>query len=430
MTEWRDLFAEATESAPPSRLVADEVYAAGRQRRRRRAVVANAAVAVALAMAAGTGIAAMVRSEPTVRGESGTGGEKSLPGVLPYPGGLVQMVRAADARHLYVLVSTQSSCAKQPCDKSSMQLVGSDDGGRTWSDRGGPIRVIGFEVLKADRLLAVEPSGPSDTKEWELRTSTDGGRTWHTTERAPAVAAVSSGSTALCWPESGGVAGSPCIVHALDPTSRRIAPLTNQPPLTLSTELLIGESGGRLWASGVDQATGRPAVAVSRDAGRTWSTKVFVDAPACSSEGCQPPYLTTGDGPTAYAVVVRVRHRAVYRYVENAGRDGGDWQRDTGVDKVPVDHLVGGAQSFVAADGTHVLSQVVPYPDRDIEGYRWWVARPNGGTYQPVELPGLPATVFPIRRTPDGWFYAHSYPDGVLYGSTDGWRWSPVARSS
>ncbi|SCG57775.1 hypothetical protein GA0070609_3354 [Micromonospora echinaurantiaca] len=423
MKELRELFEEAVDSAPPSRLVADEVYAAGRRRRRRRTVT-NCAFAVALVLAAGTVVASMVRQEPSVSGDMRIYQKQSLPGVLPHPGERINWARAADARHLYLMMSTQ--CPSKPCAKDLMQLVGSDDGGRTWSDRGGPMNVASFAVLGPGRLLAAVLPEPPDAGGSTLQVSTDGGRIWHKVLRASAVEGVSTGSTAVCWPESDKVT-EPCTVHALDPVSHRIARLANQPPVTQGEGLSIAQSAGRLWASGVDPATGWPAVAMSRDAGRSWVTKVFADAPACPPEGCPAPSLATDVGPTGYAVIDGARRRAVYRYVENGGQAGGGWHRVPGVDNVPADP--DGSPSFVTSDGTHVLSEVLPQRGQNVDGYRWWAAR-SDGVYQPVELAGLPATVHSVRRTLDGWYYTHSYTDGVLYGSTDGWQWSPVARGS
>jgi hypothetical protein len=432
MTELRELFGEAANSAsPPSRLVADEVYAAGRRRRRRSVLAAGAAavatgVVVAIAAIATTGAAQVVTREPSVGGAASTS-QQASPGVLPHSGERIQWAGAADAQHLYVTMSTQASCTQAPCAKSVVQLVGSADGGRTWTDRGAPINAVQFGVLGPDALTAAVLPAQPGTGSLTPQTSTDGGRTWHTPERGPAVGAVPTGSVAVCSsdPDAAPKAGTPCTLHALDPVAHRIAPLTSQPPLTPTDELLVEQSAGQLWAPGTDPATGRPAVAVSADAGRTWATQVFADAPTCLAEGCRPPYVATG-GRAVYVVIVGAQHHAAYRY----SADGGRWQRVPGADSVPEDRLTGGVQSFVTADGTHVLLEVVTKRGQGVDGFRFWAARGASAAYQPVELEGLPATVYPIRRTPVGWYFTHSYTDNAIYGSTDGWHWSPVARGS
>jgi hypothetical protein len=353
------------------------------------------------------------------------------PGLLPHPGERIQWAGAADAQHLYLAMSTLSKCPAAPCAKTIWQLVGSDDGGRTWSDRGAPMNIANVAVLGTDRLMAAVLTGTPSPGMRKLHTSTDGGRSWHPTERAPAVAAVPTGSAAVCWPDRDAAPTAEtwgCALHALDPVSHRLARLTAQPPLALGDNLLVEESGGRFWVPGIDRATGRPAVAVSANAGRTWSAQVFADAPACPAEGCLWPTLAMGAGGTTYAVSTGERDRAVYRL--SAGRSpNGGWQRISEADRVPYEWPGTGGESFVAADGTHLLGQLVPPRGRDGAGYRFWAAR-GGGTYEPVELDGLPAAVYPIQRSADGWFYTHGGADDLLYGSSDGWHWSPVTRRS
>jgi hypothetical protein len=71
-----------------------------------------------------------------------------------------------------------------------------------------------------------------------------------------------------------------------------------------------------------------------------------------------------------------------------------------------------------------------------VDRVRFWAgprmdgAEPGAdGTYRPIQLDGLPDTVSPIRRTPDGWYYTHGYGgDGGLYGSVDGLHWTPIGQ--
>jgi hypothetical protein len=430
MSGLRELFEEAANSsAPPSRLTAEQVYAAGRRRRRRRSALAGgAAAATCFAAVAVIALLApeasqVVARKPSAGGTASDAQRMPGPGLLPEAGERIQWAGAADAQHLYLMLSTLSSCAAPPCAKTIMQVVGSDDGGHTWSNRGAPINVASVAVLGADQLVAtvlVEAPKPNTQT---LQVSVDGGRSWQPTGGAPAVAAVPAGSAAVCWPDKDGArqAEAPgCALYALDPVSRRLARLSAQPPLTVTDDLRIEASAGRLWAPGIDPATNRPAIAVSADAGRNWSTHVFADAPGCAVDGCPPPSLATGTGGTAYAVVSGDRARAVYRH--SAGQAGG-WQRVAAADRVPFERA--DTSSFVTADGTHVLCHVAASRAQGVAGCRFWAL---GDAYQPVQLDGLPDTVYLIRRTADGLFYTYSYTDNVLYGSRSGWLWSPLTR--
>jgi hypothetical protein len=431
MTRLRELFEEAANlPAPPSWSTADEVYAAGRRRRRRRsaAAVASCAVLAVVVALVTAGVAQMITREP-FGGEAATADARLPgPGTLPHVGERIQWAGAADAQHLYLGLSTSSSCTAAPCAKTVLQLVGSGDGGRTWSDRGAPINVASVAVLGNNRLVAAVLAGTPGSSTRTLQVSTDGGRSWQPTGRGSPVLAVPAGSVAVCWPDGDGSRQAEslgCAVQALDPVSRRLARLMAQPPLTFDEDLLIEESAGKLWVPGVDPATGRPGVAASANGGRTWSTRVFADAPACAAESCTAPLVATGAGGAAYAVVTGERAQAVYRHSSGLGADG--WQRLTGAGRVPYERP-GGAFSFVTADGTHVLGQIAAQRGNGVDDYRFWANRSDA--YEPVELDGLPATVYAIRRTTDGWFYTHSYTDGVLYGSDDGWHWSPLTRTS
>ncbi|MFI7430345.1 hypothetical protein ACIBPB_25410 [Micromonospora sp. NPDC049836] len=412
MTGLRELFEEAAGSAPPSRLLADEVYTAGRRRWRRRRLAVAALPAVAATAVLAASLLATPRpagDEPPVAGGAGapaSAGER--------PGQRLQWVDTADARHLYLL----STCTTPgTCDKSLAHLSGSDDGGRSWTDRGTPTGLGPMAVLGPDVLITAAPPDQPGATGTSLMISTDGGRHWRRAQESPPVGAVPDGGTAICWPET---AGASCTVQVVEPESYRVAPLSQQPALLVQPDgLRIDGRSGRLWIPGREPATGRPAVAVSADAGRTWASHVFRDAPSCPDAGCQPLSLAVdGGGKRVYAVAAGERAVAVYRLT--GGTTGDGWQRLTDTDEIPPG--TNGYGSFVAADGSHVLFQP---DDRHTFGYRYWAAR-GGGAYRSVELAGLPATAGPVRRTRDGRFYAIDGPANVLYGSTDGWHWSPI----
>ncbi|MGN9909744.1 hypothetical protein ACTMTJ_19545 [Phytohabitans sp. LJ34] len=402
MTELRELFEEAVGAPPPSHLTAGDVYKTGRRRHRvRTALAAACAAAVAGVLLAGGGLLLPGRS-----GQDLPAGDPPTPPAVS--GTPVQWAGAADATHLYL---ARMGCAtpSTSCPKTISQLYGSGDGGRTWTRRGAPLQAPRLAVVGPQTLLASVFTGRAQT----LTASTDGARTWHRLREGAAVDAVPGGSLAVCWAPS----GESCTLWSVDPAGGRFAPLRVQPALVADpADLVPAGAGDRIWVRGTDPATGRPAVAVSADAGHSWSVQVFADAPACRSEGCRPPYLAT-DGATAYAVVAGASARAVYRHTTEDGR----WTRMSAVDAVPAGRLDAGDRSFVAADGTHVLCETVTLPDgRD--GCRFWAGR--DGAYQTVEPTGLPATVYPFHRAADGSLYTFSYTTDRIYLSADGWTWS------
>jgi hypothetical protein len=401
VTDLRDLFEELTrEPAPPTRSTAEATYAEGRRRwRRRRAVTAAAATVLAAVTAGGIALA----TAPTASGPAD-------PAAAPagaVSGGMVVWTGAADARHLYV---GYAACPDGSCPKWIVRLVGSDDGGRTWTERAGRVSLVGLDVL-GPRVLVQDgpaPSGPS--------VSTDGGRTWrsvgfHEAPRSP------DGGMLLYCATTRHEAG--CELTVLDPAAGTHALLARPPALALTVVGPVYGLGGAAWMAGTDG--GRPAVAVSRDDGRTWSTHTFPEPAGCADHLCEPLEVATVDGRTVFVVITDSidRRRVVYRSVAD-----GAWQRLAGADQVPYDG-VGGPGSFVLADGTHVLQQTLSdRPSRD--RVRFWAL--DGDTYRPIELDGLPDMVYPIRRTADGWYYTHTYGEtrGQVYGSADGRHWTPI----
>ncbi|MBE1487367.1 sialidase family protein [Plantactinospora soyae] len=426
MTGLRELFEEATQAPPPSRLLADEVYTAGRRRLgRRRAALGGGTLAV-LVIAMTTAVVASVPEtgpgpSPDERAApAAPAAPRTSPGVLP-GSGRIQMIQAADAGHVYLALST---CAGGLC-KTRMQVVGSEDGGRTWTERGAPIHLGFLMALAPDVLLGlVLPEPPGSATPPSLMTSRDGGRSWQAPETGPAVPALPSGSVAVCWPDPDVDPGrvvpagtDPCTLRALDPESGRISPLASQPALNMveTDRQSIGMSAGRLWVPGFERGTGRSAVATSADGGRTWTEHVFVDEPTCPPDGCLLPQVAVGPGPVGYAVLSGAEARAVYRYTPEQG-----WQRRTGVQQVP--YALSDTGSYVTPDGSHVIYQLA-----ENGNYQFWASRGAGADYRPGNLTGLPEHSGRVFRASDGWLYLRG-ADDIGYGSTDGWRWMPLNR--
>ncbi|GIG86121.1 beta propeller repeat protein [Plantactinospora endophytica] len=425
MTELRELFEDATSAPPPTRLLADEVYAAGRRRlRRRRTAMSGTAFAVTACAVATAALAAVPGTAPgpapVDERVAATAAPTDRPGVLPYPG-RIQWMRAADSRHLYLALST---CPGGPC-KTDWQLVGSDDGGRTWTERGTPGWYATALVLGPELLLVDRPTQPPGGGEWRLAASRDGGRSWQPTGTGPAVAALAAGSFAVCRPapERPPVipGGEPCRLHAFDPATNRVSPLAKQPPQTLIDRQVVEESADRLWVSGYDRNTRRPVIATSTDRGRSWSSHNFAEMSECGADDCPLVQLSVGPGGVDYAVITDARSRTVYRHSATEG-----WQRRPGAGEIPSGWSDPG--SFVTPDGSHVMYEAsAGSPGPGSGDYRFRAARRTGTSYQPVELHGLPAMFSPVLRARDGWLYARGDGD-VSYGSADGWNWVPLNR--
>jgi hypothetical protein len=417
MIDLRELLKQAADGpAPPSPLAAGEVYSAGRRqfRRRRRIVMGGAVAALALAVIAATATTVVTARPgpaelPADRGTSAVR-QSPRPGVTG-AGAIIQWAGAADAKHLYLVYL---NCGGQSCPKDAYDLVGSDDGGDTWSTRATGMAAHDWRVVGPHTLLATAYAPTVHPV-----VSMDGGRSWSDLVRAAPRATVASGGMVICWPADG---RAPCRLYAVDLTAGWFALLAAQPSVKPSETASIDDVGGRLWVTGVDPVTGRPAVAVSSDRGRTWSTKVFVDLTDCAAQRCGAPELATADGSTVYVMAADSvsQKRIVYRRTED-----GIWQR-LNTTNLPYGRGLG--WSFVASDGSHVLCDMGESRpgDLDVDQCQFWASK-DAATYQRVQLAGLPTAVQDVRRAPDGWFYTFSYaPTSTLYGSPDGWHWSPV----
>ncbi len=421
MSQMRERFDEAAAvDAPPSRLSADAVYAAAFQRRRRQvAAWTVCAVAVcALVIGVGTGVLAPPSATPAPAQSA----EPRLQGVRD---GQISSVTAADAEHLYAGVYRCPGA--DDTAQCTHDLVGSDDGGRTWTvrmrdltgDLSAPAPGSLLRVLEEDND---EPRGP------KLRyvpwVSRDGGRTWAEVRAdTGTMPEVPAGGWIRCAPPQS--LGDPCVLLGVDPVNARTAPLATPPDLRVDGIVAVPASGG-FWVTGREPlGEHRPVVAVSHDRGRTWSTHVFSRAEAgdeptfvwtVSTDGvtgytvisAPDPADTTGVGPTTLATA------GIKTLVFRTGDGGRTWQQVHPSQSLPRRHYQYG-DGYVAAGGNHVV-QVSDNPP-----LRWYTSTDAGQSYHPVTLAGLDGMLRVSTAAP-GIYLAH---DGeALFQSADGLRWT------
>jgi len=434
---------------------------ARRIRTRQRAAAAAGALAVVVLLVSGGTAVLNLSGGPTPVGvgtSPGASGRDTRPGdpapspIPPWqdPDPAARYIQAAGASgpdHLYALV--------RDCPDCGQRLMASEDGGRTWQPRrtfaAGPrpngtyppsdmllMTVVGPRTVVV-RLPADDAATPSPVADergaiWQL--TVDGGRTWKNLARVDTAVpgAPDDGKIVDCL--IGTEPGGACRLFAVLPATGQVAPLANQPPL-LEYHLLPTWDGKAVWVQGYDPASHRPAVAVSRDGGRSWTTGIFdTEAQMPKIDAAKPAQLeqlsvVTADARTAYAVFFThgTRSSRVYRSTDGGrtwARNGAlppGWDlvvqhRDTY--KALYGHTGVSSISFVTGDGAHVLLGT-----RD--GKAGYLGSRSGGAYTPVKPAGLP--------DPDGaqpevvGDRAYLYQDGDrLYLSADGLRWRPASR--
>jgi hypothetical protein len=419
MTDVSELLDElARGSGPPSRLRPADIYAAGRRRHRRQvtALLATAGAAV-LTLVAGVAFAT-VESGPRPDRPEPPVAQSGAP-VIRSSDGSVAAAAAGDPNHLYAVVL---DCETDTTDwyDCSRDLLRSADGGRTWQLRAGDFGAfdsIRLTALSADVLVARAEKliSPGLLAETGVHVSVDGGLTWKLVQQqdSPVQAVAADGWLEWVYQPDDDTA------VAVDPRSARSAPLAAPPPLRLAGDSLRPPTGD-LWLAGTDPASGRPAFAVSGDAGRTWQTHVFTDIPVSESSAYSVG-AATQDGHTGFMVSM-TGHGLDGNgkvWVHRTTDGGQSWDRVDFGGTAPWSY--GGGASYVTPDGAHVVLD----QGRD-DNQSFWISRNDGVGYAKVTLTGLPERRISMgmpRPVPGG-YLANS--DEALYVSTDGLRWNRI----
>jgi hypothetical protein len=188
----------------------------------------------------------------------------------------------------------------------------------------------------------------------------------------------------------------------------RVFRLRTQPPIREFTLVTSIPPARGWWVTGVDQATGQVAVAVSRDLGTSWQVR-----PLGLPPGMADPVLTTGDGRTVFVFV-----RTAAGIQQRRSTDGGlTWETLTTAMPWPslgsgdvVSHRLG---AVVRGDGSLLIWVEQP------PGAVFLDSLDSGASYRPANGPSGP-----IVAVLDG-FVAIGDPPLVSY---DGHTWSALPR--
>ncbi|MFJ3906596.1 WD40/YVTN/BNR-like repeat-containing protein [Streptomyces sp. NPDC090025] len=310
-------------------------------------------------------------------------GPVRIPSAPELPGWAHDVDLAADGSGFALLTAcvTDEAAGASPGSGFCRQpVVALDRGATAWAPRRSPLPErppnggvsAGLVSLGPGRALIEDGGGDTPELTWFTE---NGGRTWRTVDRRAIGTAPTVPTDAALVVECvspAGAAPDNCArerVVLISPADGRRRALAHQPALGPHPRPARGrEPDGSWWVTGTDPASGRPAVAYSRDDGRSWTVRAL---PSRSR--------------TARGLAVVVGPDAVYA-AETGELDGGEPE------------LNGLLALYRSTDG----------------GRSWTLVRATGPTGEPRSLSGLPVP------GPGGRLRLYGSRGG--YESTDGGR--------
>ncbi|MFE1271672.1 WD40/YVTN/BNR-like repeat-containing protein [Streptomyces sp. NPDC058758] len=199
------------------------------------------------------------------------------------PGRVADLGLAADGSGFALLADCVGDPARPENGFCRQRVAVLDRGAGRWELRASPLPELrGTEgvsallsVLGPGRALIEEGRAERPGRGWF---TADGGRSWRQTDPRPAGRTPEVPEGALLTTECAGDPGAPAercareVLVALSPHDGRRRTLVRRPSLGAHPRPeAVAEPDGSWWVTGEDPATGGPAVAVSRDAGRGWT---------------------------------------------------------------------------------------------------------------------------------------------------------------
>jgi photosystem II stability/assembly factor-like uncharacterized protein len=378
-----------------------------RQRRARRRLGLAGVLAVALVAAGLAGGGRLLRPQQA-------SGPPPIPWASqPAPADFTQLywLDATDAGHLYASVF---QCRPTRCGTA---LMGSDDGGRTWTTRSYDAPAVPTVLPNGALVGWLSPAGTVAVIDRDLRISMDGGRSWTriVTVTQP-VASVPAGGVTVCPMVYDTMMR--CTVYAVDLARHRAAPLAQQPSLAaLSAQ--VGD--GAVWVMGRPRGNPRgTAMAVSRDAGRTWHTAT-VDT-SCAPETDVLPWHS-GTAGQVTCTPGSPGARRLYRTDDYGSR----WHRVPLPQPLPFVRDGDPAGAVFAPDGT-LVGYRSPH---DGSVVRVWTLSRDAGSWQPMPDTGTTAVNGSIVAAATGGgllLYELSAAPGKMtcYRTTDLRTWTSI----
>jgi len=281
-----------------------------------------------------------------------------------------------------------------------LTVAATADGGLTWqlSMPPYPMPVVRPELpdlmaYGTDRLV-LAGAQPFD--------SVDGGRTWRPVPVAvPHLMATAPAGARLRVPPGCG----PVQVWTFG--SGHDGDLANQPPIRPCWTNGEPAAGGVWWVGGIDLATGAPAVAVTRDAGKTWQRPELPGSAVGAAPMAWVQVSTLGAYAYAYVVGPDGQLGAIYRSVDQGQR----FTRTRDGIGVGLPHMVSG-EAVPMLDGRLLIASAG----------RWFVSEDDGATFRPGNNLNLPA-VGRLARTPAGYVALDLFGTGWSAYSSDGSTW-------
>jgi hypothetical protein len=350
----------------------------------------------------------------------------------PYEPAVVVWAGAADADHLYAI---GADC---PGERCAIRFLGSDDGGRTWTERNDrivvkPMFLPGGQLfavitrrdaaprLEADKADVGRPQVPA--------ISADGGRTWQdlSVSLSPRPAATAAELPVWACDRD----QDNCGVFVVDPVRLELRPLARQPSLDMTTRMsdqpvIRSADGLSVWATG-HVAQGTLTVAVSRDGGNVWAN-TSIPCPDCIGIDVWP-------ATTELAYVTGNTGRPDGRMLAFRTTDGGrtwqrlavDFQRPHGVVEAS-----GGGPAYTGHGGTVVTTDgqlIIAEVTTDLtllRVVRTWISSPDSADMTPVALTAFPTRLSSLTGGPSTGYLGTSGDTTTIAHSVDGRMWSPL----